>query len=94
MILIFGVLAIMKRVSKVIKNSKKPTQKALSWVIATTSYFALMILFYTPINSSGFGGSQHNGITQDALPFLRNEILSWVISGNLHEDTFPASVAI
>ena len=80
----------MKRGLKVIKNTKKQTQSIIKWSSIVTLSFVLLILSLSPINIWGFGGVQHNGITQDGLPFLNDDILSNVMAGNLHEDTFPA----
>jgi hypothetical protein len=50
--------------------------------------FVFLGLFhFSPINSWGFGDQEHSEITEQALPFLRTEILNQLVDGNHDEDT-------
>ena len=45
-----------------------------------------LFLFVIPINSWQFGDNEHKTITQEALPFLKSEILEQIVKGNHDED--------
>jgi len=78
-------VAYFKRGSKVTKNSRKGGQRNHSWSIATVC-FVFLILIISPIPSWGFSSKIHSEITQDALRFLRDDILISMIAGNIHQD--------
>jgi hypothetical protein len=50
--------------------------------------FLVLILVSPPLYSWGFSSKAHSEITQDALRFLRDDILISMIVGNIHEDDY------
>ena len=50
-------------------------------------FFIFLFLFVSLINSWEFGDNEHESITRDALPFLKEEFLNQIVRGVHDEDT-------
>jgi Thrombospondin type 3 repeat len=74
------------RIASIANNPWNSFRSSTSCYSITGLGLLFLMSLSPPLYSWGFGGLYHNGITQDALSFLRPDILEYMIAGNIHQD--------